>query len=78
MVDDHGHQAILNHCLHLLLVACCNIGQEPNSLLLEKDEKVGLQLYLNLIDLLLAVVQKAGEMLQCSLGWKMSCINLFY
>ena len=36
MCDDHGYQAILNNRLHLLLVACCYVGQEPNSFLQEK------------------------------------------
>ena len=33
MGDDHGHKPVFNHCLHLLLVSCCYVGQEPHRLL---------------------------------------------
>lgn len=36
-VDDHGDQFGFNDRLHLLLVSCCDVGQEPHRLL--QDEK---------------------------------------
>lgn len=33
LVDDHGQQASVDDGLHLLLVACCDVGQEPHRLL---------------------------------------------
>ena len=32
-VDDHGYQVGGDDGLHLLLVACCDVGQEPHCLL---------------------------------------------
>ena len=81
MGDDHGHQAILNNCLHLLLIACCYVGQEPDSLLKEKIWKSSqfegwAAIYL--VDFLLAVVQKAREMLQCTLSFQLSVISDYH
>ena len=33
MADDHGDEAGLYDSLDLLLVACCDVGQEPDGLL---------------------------------------------
>lgn len=38
-VDDHGDQFGINDCLHLLLVSCCDVGQEPHRLLQDKERK---------------------------------------
>lgn len=33
LLDDHWDQSSIDHSLDLLLVSCCNVGQEPNSFL---------------------------------------------
>ena len=70
MGDDHGHKPVFNHCLHLLLVSCCYVGQEPHRLLqVNKIRIFSLNRSNYLVDLLLAVVEKAWEVLQCSLKY---------
>lgn len=36
-VNDHGNQLGVNDGLHLLLVTCCDVGQEPHCLLQDKS-----------------------------------------
>ena len=33
LMNDHGDEAGVNHCLHLLLVTCSDVGEEPHRLL---------------------------------------------
>lgn len=33
LVDDHGDEPCIYHSLHLLLVPCGDVGQEPHGLL---------------------------------------------
>lgn len=33
LVNDHGYETSIYYSLHLLLVTCCYIGQEPHCLL---------------------------------------------
>ena len=33
LVDDHGDESSIDYSLDLLLVPCCDVGQEPNSFL---------------------------------------------
>ena len=33
VMDDEGHELVVNHRLHLRLVACSDVGQEPHGFL---------------------------------------------
>lgn len=49
-VNDHGDEFGINDSLHLLLVACCDVGQEPHCLLQEKrnDYKSKITIYVTI------------------------------
>lgn len=36
LVDDHGDEASIDYSLDLLLVPCCDVGQEPHGFLQNK------------------------------------------